>query len=279
MKKKAPTITGNFTPARFALLCLAILLSLAFLLGRVAWLQIIKPDKLVEQEDMRSLREVAIQSPRGMITDREGRPLAVSVPVRAVWADPKTVLAKGGVGFDARWQALASALHISLTSLAARINSNPQGRFIYLARQVDPSQAQWINKLNLPGINLRDESRRFYPAGHVAANLIGFTNIDGQGIEGVEKSFNGQLTGKPGIRRVREDRYGHVIENLTEVAPVPAHNIQLSIDERLQTITEDALDNAVVWNKAESGAAVLIDVNTGEILSMASYPDFNPNNR
>ncbi|NTZ44359.1 peptidoglycan synthase [Lelliottia aquatilis] len=270
---------GNFTPARFALLCLAIFFSLAFLLGRVAWLQIIKPDNLVKQEDMRSLREVAINAPRGMITDREGRPLAVSVPVRAVWADPKTILAKGGVGFDDRWQALASALHISLSTLAARINSTPQGRFIYLARQVDPSQAQWIDKLNLPGINLRDESRRFYPAGHVAANLLGFTNIDGQGIEGVEKSFNSQLTGQPGVRRVREDRYGHVIENLTEFSPVPAHNIQLSIDERLQTITEDALDNAVAWNKAESGAAVLINVQTGEILSMASFPDFNPNNR
>lgn len=279
MKKKLSIPAGNFTPARFALLCLAIFLSLAFLLGRVAWLQIIKPDNLVKQEDMRSLREVAINAPRGMITDREGRPLAVSVPVRAVWADPKTILAKGGVGYGDRWQALASALHISLSTLAARINSTPQGRFIYLARQVDPSQAQWIDKLNLPGINLRDESRRFYPAGHVAANLLGFTNIDGQGIEGVEKSFNGQLTGQPGVRRVREDRYGHVIENLTEVSPVPAHNIQLSIDERLQTITEDALDNAVAWNKAESGAAVLINVQTGEILSMASFPDFNPNNR
>lgn len=279
MKKKLSIPAGNFTPARFALLCLAIFFSLAFLLGRVAWLQIIKPDNLVKQEDMRSLREVAINAPRGMITDREGRPLAVSVPVRAVWADPKTILAKGGVGFDDRWQALASALHISLSTLAARINSTPQGRFIYLARQVDPSQAQWIDKLNLPGINLRDESRRFYPAGHVAANLLGFTNIDGQGIEGVEKSFNSQLTGQLGVRRVREDRYGHVIENLTEVSPVPAHNIQLSIDERLQTITEDALDNAVAWNKAESGAAVLINVQTGEILSMASFPDFNPNNR
>lgn len=279
MKKKLSIPAGNFTPARFALLCLAIFLSLAFLLGRVAWLQIIKPDNLVKQEDMRSLREVAINAPRGMITDREGRPLAVSVPVRAVWADPKTVLAKGGVGYGDRWQALASALHMSLSTLAAKINSAPQGRFIYLARQVDPSQAQWIDKLSLPGINLRDESRRFYPAGHVAANLLGFTNIDGQGIEGVEKSFNAQLTGQPGVRRVREDRYGHVIENLTEVSPVPAHNIQLSIDERLQTITEDALDNAVAWNKAESGAAVLINVQTGEILSMASFPDFNPNNR
>ena len=273
------TTAGNFTPARFALLCLAIFCSLAFLLGRVAWLQIIKPDNLVKQEDMRSLRELPIDAPRGMIMDREGRPLAVSVPVRAVWADPKTVLAKGGVGFDDRWQALANALHLSLNTLSSRINANPQGRFIYLARQVDPAQAKWIDKLNLPGINLRDESRRFYPAGHVAANLIGFTNIDGQGIEGVEKSFNTQLTGKPGVRQVREDRYGRVVENLTEVAPVPAHNIQLSIDERLQTITEDALDNAVAWNKAESGASVLINIPTGEILAMASYPDFNPNNR
>jgi cell division protein FtsI (penicillin-binding protein 3) len=279
VKTKPSRSAGNFTPARFALLCLAIFVSLAFLLGRVAWLQIIKPDNLVKQEDMRSLREVSIDAPRGMITDRDGRPLAVSVPVRAVWADPKTVLAKGGVGFDERWQALATALHISLTSLASRINHDPNGRFIYLARQVDPSQAKWIDKLNLPGINLRDESRRFYPAGHVAANLLGFTNIDGQGIEGVEKSFNAQLTGQAGIRRVREDRYGHVIENLTEVSPVPAHNIQLSIDERLQTIAEDALDNAVAWNKAESGAAVLINVQTGEILAMASFPDFNPNNR
>ncbi|CAM8679939.1 MULTISPECIES: peptidoglycan glycosyltransferase FtsI [Leclercia] len=279
MKKKPVNPAANFTPLRFALLCLVILGSLLFLLGRVAWLQIVKPDPLVKQEDMRSLREVAINAPRGMIMDREGRPLAVSVPVRAVWADPKTVLAKGGVGFDTRWQALASALHLSLPTLAARINSNPYGRFIYLARQVDPAQAQWIAKLRLPGISLRDESRRFYPAGHVAANLIGFTNIDGQGIEGIEKSFNAQLTGKPGLRRVREDRYGRVIENITEVPPVPAHNIQLSIDERLQTITEDALDNAVAWNKAESGAAVLINIQTGEILAMANYPDFNPNNR
>ncbi len=279
MKKRPFNPAANFTPTRFALLCFVILCSLVFLLARVAWLQIIKPDTLVAQEDRRSLREVPIDAPRGMIVDREGRPLAVSVPVQAVWADPKTVREKGGVGFDDRWQALANTLHLSLDTLSQRINSNPRGRFIYLARQIDPAQAQWIEKLHLPGINLRDESRRFYPSGHVAANLIGFTNIDGQGIEGIEKSFNRQLTGKPGLRKVRKDRYGHVIENITEQPPVPAHTIQLSIDARLQTITEDALDNAVAWNKAESGAAVLIDVRTGEILSMASFPDFNPNNR
>lgn len=279
MKKRPFNPAANFTPTRFALLCFVILCSLVFLLARVAWLQIIKPDTLVAQEDRRSLREVPIDASRGMIVDREGRPLAVSVPVQAVWADPKTVREKGGVGFDDRWQALANTLHLSLDTLSQRINSNPRGRFIYLARQIDPAQAQWIEKLHLPGINLRDESRRFYPSGHVAANLIGFTNIDGQGIEGIEKSFNRQLTGKPGLRKVRKDRYGHVIENITEQPPVPAHTIHLSIDARLQTITEDALDNAVAWNKAESGAAVLIDVRTGEILSMASFPDFNPNNR
>lgn len=279
MKKKNDGDTRNFTPIRFVLLCVAILLSLGLLLGRVAWLQIVTPSSLVKQEDMRSLREVTTASPRGMIVDREGRPLAVSVPVSAVWADPKIIISKGGVGYNERWQALAKNLHLSLSALAERVNSNPSGRFIYLARQISPQQAEWVDNLNLPGINLREESRRFYPAGHVAANLIGFTNVDGQGIEGIEKSFNAQLMGKPGSRLVRKDKFGHVIENITEVMPVPAHQLQLSIDERLQTVTEDALSNAVTWNKAESGAAVLVNIATGEILSMASFPDFNPNNR
>lgn len=269
----------KFPPVRFALLCAAILLRMGLLLGRVAWLQIVTPTTLVKQEDMRSLREVTTASPRGMITDRQGRPLAVSVPVNAVWADPKTILSKGGIGYDARWQALAQTLHLSLSTLAQRVNNNPAGRFLYLARQISVQQADWIDKLNLPGINLREESRRFYPAGHVAANLLGFTNIDGQGIEGIEKSFNAQLLGKPGSRLVRKDKFGHVIENITEVNPVAAHELQLSIDERLQTVTEDALDNAVSWNKADSGAAVLVSINTGEILAMASFPTFNPNNR
>jgi cell division protein FtsI (penicillin-binding protein 3) len=278
--KKNPVLpTGNFISWRFGLLCFAILLSLVLLLGRVGWLQIISPGPLVQQEDMRSLREEPIVMPRGMIEDRNGDPLAVSVPVEAIWADPKTVIAKGGVQVNDRWQALASALKISLNALSRRINRDPQGRFIYLARQVDPEKARWIDKLNLPGINLREESRRFYPSGHIASNLLGFTNIDGQGIEGVEKSFNSQLLGKEGKRLVRKDRYGHVVENITEVPGTPAHNIILSIDKRLQTVTEDALSNAVRWNKADSGASVLINVRTGEILAMASYPTYNPNNR
>lgn len=279
MRKIAPGIVGNFIQWRFALLCIAIFMCLVFLLGRVAWLQIISPENLVKQEDMRSLREEPIVVPRGMIEDRNGRPLAVSVPVKAIWADPKTVMEKGGVQISSRWQALATTLHMPLNEIAARIRRNPTDRFIYLARQLDPQQAQYIESLKLPGISLRDESRRFYPAGHVAANLLGFTNIDDQGIEGIEKSFNRQLTGKAGERLVRKDRHGHVIENITETAANPAHNLMLSIDERLQTVTEDALSNAVSWNKAESAAAVILDVNTGEVLAMASCPTFNPNNR
>lgn len=279
MRKIAPGIVGNFIQWRFALLCIAIFMCLVFLLGRVAWLQIISPDNLVKQEDMRSLREEAVVVPRGMIEDRSGRPLAVSVPVKAIWADPKTVMEKGGVQISSRWQALATTLNMPLNEIAARIRRNPADRFIYLARQLDPQQAQYIENLKLPGIFLRDESRRFYPAGHVAANLLGFTNIDDQGIEGIEKSFNRQLTGKAGERLVRKDRHGHVIENITETSATPAHNLMLSIDERLQTVTEDALSNAVSWNKAESAAAVILDVNTGEVLAMASCPTFNPNNR
>ncbi len=277
MKKNS--VTRNFTPLRFTLLCIAILFSLGILLGRTAWLQIIAPDTLVRQEDMRSLREVKVASPRGMIVDRNGLPLAVSVPVDAIWADPKVIQEKGGVKDDGRWQALANALHMPPGELSSTLAQHAQSRFVYLARQLDPQQAQWIDHLNLPGINLQTESRRFYPGGHVAANLIGFTNIDGQGIEGVEKSFNGQLTGKPGLREVRKDRYGHVIENITETPAVPAQTVTLSIDKRLQTLTEDALDNAVTWNKAASGAAVLVKVQTGEVLAMENYPDFNPNNR
>ncbi len=279
MKKLRGATSLNFVHWRYGLLCIAILFSLLVILGRVAWLQLIEPDHLVKEEDKRSLREEPVVVPRGMIEDRNGQPLAVSVPVAAVWADPLIVSQKGGVQINARWQALATTLKQPLSDIARRIERNPKGRFVYLARQLDPQQAEYIKKLHLPGISLRQESRRFYPSGHVAANLIGFTNIDDRGIEGVEKSFNRQLTGKPGERRVRKDRYGKVIENITERPPVPAHNIILSIDRRLQTVTEDALSNAVTWNKATSGASVLLDVHTGEILAMASYPTFNPNNR
>lgn len=157
------------------------------LMARAAYLQVINPDKLVREGDMRSLRVREVPTARGMISDRAGRPLAVSVPVNAVWADPQQVNEQGGITLDTRWKALSDALEVPLDQLAAKINANPKGRFVYLARQVNPAIGEYIHKLKLPGINLRQESRRYYPSGQVTAHLIGFTNIDGQGIEGVEK--------------------------------------------------------------------------------------------
>lgn len=277
-KLKRQENQASFVSWRFALLCGCILIALAALLSRVAWLQVVSPDRLVREGDMRSLRVQAVPTARGMITDRAGRPLAVSVPVNAIWADPKELHDKGGITLDSRWKALSDALSIPLDQLAARVNANPKGRFVYLARQVNPAIGDYIKKLKLPGIHLRQESRRYYPAGQVTSHLIGFTNIDGQGIEGVEKSFDKWLTGQPGERTVRKDRYGRVIEDISSVDSRAAHNLALSIDERLQALVYRELNNAVAFNKAESGTAVLVDVNTGEVLAMANSPAYNPNN-
>lgn len=278
MKHKRQENQTSFVSWRFALLCGCILLALLGLMLRVAYLQVINPDKLVREGDMRSLRVQQVPTARGMISDRAGRPLAVSVPVNAIWADPKELNDHGGISADSRWKALSDALSIPLDQLPSRINANPKGRFVYLARQVNPAIGEYIHKLKLPGIYLRQESRRYYPAGQVTAHLIGVTNIDSQGIEGIEKSFDRWLTGQPGERTVRKDRFGRVIEDISSVDSQAAHNLALSIDERLQALVYRELNNAVAFNKAESGTAVLVDVNTGEVLAMANSPSYNPNN-
>lgn len=156
---------ASFVSWRFALPCGCILLAMVGLMLRVAYLQVINPDRLVKEGDMRSLRVQEVPTARGMISDRAGRPLAVSVPVNAVWADPKELNERGGITLDSRWKALSDALNIPLDQLSNRINANPKGRFVYLARQVNPAIGDYIHKLKLPGIYLRQESRRYYPAG------------------------------------------------------------------------------------------------------------------
>jgi len=267
----------NFISWRFTLLYNCILLAMMVLMIRTAYLQVISPEQLVHEGNMRSLRIQTIPTTRGMISDRLGRPLAVSVPVDAVWIDPKELLEHGGITQDTCWQALSNALNISLDQLTKRINFNPKGRFVYLARQVTPTIGNYINKLKLPGVYLQKESRRYYPASQVMAHIIGVTNIDGQGIEGIEKSFDHWLTGHPGERTVRKDRYGRVIEDISSIDSQAAHNLTLSIDERLQTLVYQELSKAAAFNKAESGTAILIDVNTGEVLAMANSPSYNPN--
>ena len=275
---KRPEEKASFISWRFALLCGGIGIALVALLTRVAYLQIINPDMLVKEGDMRSLRVQEIPTARGMISDRMGRPLAVSVPVNAVWADPKELADKGGVGDDTRWRALSEALNIPLEQVKSKVTANPKGRFVYLARQVNPTIGDYVKKLNLPGIYLQAESKRYYPSGSVTAHIIGVTNIDDEGIEGVEKSFDRWLTGVPGQRTVRKDRGGRVIEDTLARESQAGHNLTLSIDERLQALVYREISSAVALNKAESGTAILVDVNTGEILAMANSPSYNPNN-
>lgn len=278
LKFKKQEYKASFVNWRFVLMCGCILLALGGLLLRMAWLQVISPERLVKEGDLRSLRVQAVPTARGMISDRAGRPLAVSVPVNAVWADPKYFSGHEDILLDNRWKALAGALSIPLYQLKMRINANPNGRFVYLARQVNSAIGEYVKELKLPCIYLRKESRRYYPASQLTSHLIGFTNIDSQGIEGIEKSFDKWLTGKPGERIVRKDRYGRVIEDISFVDSRAGHNMILSIDERLQVLVYRELNHAVAFNKAESGTAVLVDINTGEILAMVNSPAYNPNN-
>ncbi|MDT9587483.1 MAG: peptidoglycan glycosyltransferase FtsI [Candidatus Arsenophonus melophagi] len=268
----------SYVSWRFLLLCSSIGLALIMLIIRVTYLQVINPKKLVKEGDMRSLRVQTVAVARGMISDRDGRQLAVSVPVYAIWADPKIVYEHGGLTNDERWQALANELKVPLAHVNHKITVNINSRFVYLARQVNPSIAEYIGKLKIAGIYLRKESRRYYPSSPVTAHLIGVTDIDGKGIEGIEKSFNYLLTGAPGARIVRQDRCGRVIEDISSIDKKAAHDLVLSIDERIQSLVYRELTRSVIDNRAKSGIAILVDVHTGEVLAMANSPSYNPNN-
>ncbi|MEZ8238281.1 penicillin-binding transpeptidase domain-containing protein [Vibrio splendidus] len=264
---------------RFNVVIAFVFLAFAALVGRVAYIQIIEPDNLIRQGDLRSVRVKAIPSARGIISDRNGEPLAVSVPVEAVWADPKTIFDKNGMAQIDRWYALADVLGLERQSMVDKISSNKSRRFVYLQRQVSPAMAKYIRELKLVGVGLKAESRRYYPAGEVSAHLIGVTGIDGHGLEGVERSYDKWLTGEAGKRTIRKDRYGRVVENIALEEREEGKPLELTIDQRLQAIAYRAIKQAVADHKATSGSAVLLDVKTGAVLAMVNAPSYNPNNR
>ncbi|MDX1267047.1 MAG: penicillin-binding transpeptidase domain-containing protein [Oceanisphaera sp.] len=273
--KKEPMLTGW----RFLTVCGVILFAFVALFSRAAWIQVVSPDRLRQEGDMRSLRTTVTSTTRGMIMDRNGEELAVSVPVQAVWADPKQVHTELSLEKGQAWQALADVLGVPHETLMKRVE-NPQRRFVYLQRQVTPAVAEYIRKLRLPGVHLRPEERRFYPTGEINAHLVGMTNIDGHGIEGIERGFNEWLTAQAGERRVRKDRNGRVIEDLGVVSEArQANNIQLTIDQRIQALAYRSLKRATEYYRATSASLVMIDVKTGEVLAIVNSPSFNPNNR
>ena len=243
------------------------------LAARAFDLQVVRKQFYQDQGDARFLREVPIAVSRGTIFDRNGEPLAVSTPMVSVTAVPSEVLDNPD-----RIPALAQALGTTPDDLKAYLEQRADREFTYLRRQMSPEAAQDVLSLGVPGVNGQREYKRYYPSGEVTAHVLGFTNIDDHGQEGLELAFDNWLAGKPGAKRVIRDRMGRIVEDVEQVrAPQPGQNITLSIDRRIQFLAYSELKKQLQDLSADSGEMVIMDVHTGEILAMVSLPTYNPN--
>ena len=269
----------GFNLWRFQFVVASLVIVFGVIVSRVAFLQIIEPERLIKEGDNRTVRVKKTSVQRGMITDRNGVELAVSVPVQTIWADPKRVLEYPDFDTDIRWKALAKALGMEEQALIARITNNATKRFIYLKRKTNPLVADYVEELRIPGVRLREESKRYYPAGEITAHVVGFTNIDGKGIEGVELRHNDWMVGTPSKRKIIKDAKGREIEVLEEQKGSKPKDIALTIDQRIQSAVYQELKKAVQTYEATSGSAIVVDVKTAEVLAMVNSPSFNPNNR
>jgi cell division protein FtsI (penicillin-binding protein 3) len=261
---------------RFYLVVAVLCALLVLLVGRVLSLQIIDTERgyefLQDQGEMRSVRTAEIPAYRGVITDRRGEPLAVSTPVISIWGNP-SVLA----GSD-RLPELADALGLELAALNERLARYQGKQFMYLQRHMVPADARDILALKIKGVSGEREYRRFYPAGEVAAQLVGFTNVDDQGIAGLELAYEDWLKGVPGKKKYIKDLHGEVVRDIGVLQPaLPGKDLTLSIDLRLQYLQHRELRKAVTSIGAASGSVVTLDAHTGEILAMVNYPTYNPN--
>ena len=243
--------------------------------GRVLYLQILKKDFLVGQGDDRHLRTVQISAHRGPITDRHGEPLAVSTPVDSIWAAPQELMP----ALD-RLGHLAEVLDVEADWLARRITSNLDREFVYLRRHLRPNDAARALSLGLPGVSTLREYRRYYPAGEVAGHVLGFTDIDDRGQEGLELAYDYWLSGETGAKRVLRDRLGRVVEDVELInAAQPGRTLASSLDLRVQYLAYRELKQAVLDSGALSGSVVILDVTNGEVLAMVNQPSYNPNDR
>ncbi|EPJ8755729.1 TPA: peptidoglycan D,D-transpeptidase FtsI family protein [Pseudomonas putida] len=252
---------------------------LAIMVGAICWriidLQVVDRDFLKGQGDARSLRHIPIPAHRGLITDRNGEPLAVSTPVTTLWANPKEMQAS-----KERWPQLAAALGQNPQQLVERLTAQASKEFIYLVRGLTPEQGQHVLDLKVPGVYGLEEFRRFYPAGDVTAHMVGFTDLDDHGREGVELAYDEWLAGVPGKRQVIKDRRGRLIKDIQVTKNAKAgKTLALSIDLRLQYLATRELRNAIAEQDAKAGSLVIMDVKTGEVLAMVNQPTYNPNNR
>lgn len=263
---------------RFYLVVAVLGVLLALLVGRVLSLQIIDTERgyefLQDQGAMRSVRTAEIPAYRGVITDRRGEPLAVSTPVISIWANPSLLTG------SERLAELADALGLELPALSERLARYRNKQFMYLRRHMVPADAREILALKIRGVSGEREYRRFYPAGEVASQLVGFTNVDDQGIAGLELAYEEWLQGVPGKKKYIKDLHGEVVRDIGVLEPAqPGKNLTLSIDLRLQYLQHRELRRAVTTLGAVSGSIVTLDAHTGEVLAMVNYPAYNPNSK
>lgn len=260
---------------RYPIALFVLLLAGLTLAGRMVHLHIADRDFLQEQGDARSVRIDSIPGYRGMIQDRNGEPLAISTPVTTLWANPKHFVAT-----DEQLSALARIVETPLATLKKRFRDAEGKGFIYLRRHMIPDEAKRALELKIPGVYGQPEYKRYYPAHEIAAHLVGFTNIDDKGQEGLELAFDAALQGVPGQKKVLKDRRGHVFRDLQVIEqPQPGQDIKLTIDLKLQFMAYRELKAAVEQHGAKSGAVVLLDAETGEVLAMVNQPSYNPNDR
>jgi len=269
-----PNVALKLPRWRAQLVLFGLLGAFALMIGRAFYLQGMNNDFLQARGEARFTRVLEIPANRGIITDRDGEPLAISTPVESVWASPEDVKMT-----EPQAAALARLLDMDVPALKKRINESNRD-FVFLKRQMPPDQAARVLALKIPGVLLQREYRRYYPAGDVAAHLVGFTNVDDNGQEGIELAYQDWLAGKPGSRRVIKDKRGQIIEDIESLrVPQQGRDLALSIDRKIQYLAYRELKNAVATHRAKAGSAVVIDVVTGEVLALVNLPAYNPNNR
>ncbi len=270
---ESPVLKLRLPAWRSRLIGLLILGGFAVLVGRSFYLQVLHNDFLQEKGESRYKRDLEISASRGRIADRNGDILAVSTPMKSVWAIPAEARLT-----PQQSRQLAALMEMDAKELSRKLASDKP--FVFLQRQLPPEIGDKVAALKLPGIGQDREYRRYYPAGEMTAHVVGFTGVDDKGLEGVELAFQNQLLGHPGSRSVIRDRRGQIVEDVGSIKPPQdGRDIRLALDSKIQYLAYSQLKQAVIDNKAKAGGAVVIDAKSGEILALANWPTYNPNNR
>ena len=270
---ESPLLQMSLPPWRSRLMALLLLGAFAVLIGRAFYLQILNNDFLQEKGESRYRRDIEISASRGRIADRHGDVLAISTPMKSIWAiPPATTLT------PEQSRQLSALLETDANQLTRKLDTDKT--FVFLRRQIPPPVADQVAALKLPGIGQNKEYRRFYPTGEMTAHMVGFTGVDDKGLEGVELAFHDQLLGQPGNRSVIKDRRGQIVEDVGSIKPPQdGRDIRLALDSKIQYLAYSQLKQAITDNNAKAGGVVVLDARTGEILALANWPTYNPNNR